>query len=381
MKKRISSPGMRKRVLAGVAIAWVGMLSSCAGQVKTKAKAPSHHFATSWSEIDESVRTQAAPFLEANYSLEIAVVRDRQNHYYSFSKHSDEPLPDENTFFGVNSITKVFVGLVLAQMVTEKKLNLDDPVQRYFHKVKFPKYKGHPITFRALITQSSGLPFLPDNMGEVVPTDPYGKYTDRQLFRYLSHAQLDVEPGVRYRYSNLGFGVLGCILAKIDHHTFSDMIERRVSKPLGLKDTHAFVDRSMKDRLMLGHDSLNQALPPRTSSECMKGSWVIRSTASDLAKYVVAELHPGITPFPQAMRLSQMVSTVLEDEKTAVGFAWDVGTLSGTYSKAGAGGGLSSEVFFNPGRDTGLVILSSSWPKDEKFGIGELGRALMTDLR
>ncbi len=361
----------------------IGVFSACAGHVAPEKSVESSksHFASSWEAVDPMVRAKAKDYLNANYSMEIAVLRGGERHFYSFSKHKDEPLPDEHTFFGINSDTKVFVGLILAQMVTEKKLKLDDPVQKYFKQVKLPQFDGIPITFRSLVTQSSGLPFIPDNMGKVSHTDPYAKYTDRLLFKYLSHAKLDFEPGTKYQYSDTGFGLLGCVLAKIDHRKFSDMIEKRISKPLRLKDTHAVVDHAMEARLMLGHDSSDQALPPRSSSECMRGSWGIHSTASDLIQFLGYQLHPEKSPFPQAIKLSQTTSTILENEKTAIGFAWDVRILSGTHSKGGAGGGLSSQMYFNQNRDTALVVLSSSWPDKDEEGPGALGWDIFTDLR
>ena len=70
---------------------------------------------------------------------------------------------DGNTVFDIASIEKTFVTTILADMVKQGLVNLDDPVEKYLpsNNVTVPVYKGHKITLKDLATHTSGLPDFP----------------------------------------------------------------------------------------------------------------------------------------------------------------------------------------------------------------------------
>jgi serine-type D-Ala-D-Ala carboxypeptidase/endopeptidase len=71
---------------------------------------------------------------------------------------------NENTIFGIGSITKVFTTILLSDMVQEGLIKLNDPVDKYLpSNVKVPQYNGHKITVEDLATHTSGLPEFPPN--------------------------------------------------------------------------------------------------------------------------------------------------------------------------------------------------------------------------
>jgi len=75
--------------------------------------------------------------------------------------------PAAHTIFEIGSVTKVFTATLLAAMVEEGLLALDDPVQRYLPAgVELP-VRGRPITLADLATHTAGLPRLP--RGFVLP--------------------------------------------------------------------------------------------------------------------------------------------------------------------------------------------------------------------
>lgn len=89
-----------------------------------------------------------------------------------------QPPLDGNSVFEIGSISKVFTSTVLAQMVLEHKVSLDDPVQKFLPAaVRVPSRNGKQITLGTLSVQNSGLPRLPNNMRPRYPTNPYADYT------------------------------------------------------------------------------------------------------------------------------------------------------------------------------------------------------------
>ena len=72
---------------------------------------------------------------------------------------------DGNTIFDIASITKTFATIVLADMVKQGLVNLNDPIEKYLPSntiIKVPSYNGHKITLKHLATHTSGLPDFPE---------------------------------------------------------------------------------------------------------------------------------------------------------------------------------------------------------------------------
>jgi CubicO group peptidase (beta-lactamase class C family) len=76
-----------------------------------------------------------------------------------------DPRPlNGDTVFEIDSITKVFTGLLLTDMVARKEVTLTDPVAKYLPSdVKVPERGGRQIRLLDLATHHSGLPDLPLN--------------------------------------------------------------------------------------------------------------------------------------------------------------------------------------------------------------------------
>ena len=163
--------------------------------------------------------------------------------------------------FELGSITKVFTALLLTEMVTRGEVALDDPVSKYLPgSVKMPARNGKQITFLDLATYTSGLPRLPDGIPSV-GDNPYAAYTVEQLYAFLSNHTLRFDPGTHYEYANLGFGLLGHVLALRANTSYEDLVVSRVCAPLGLEDTRISLTASMRERLAQGHLSNLNATP------------------------------------------------------------------------------------------------------------------------
>src|SRR6185312_474124 len=134
--------------------------------------------------------------------------------YGSLDKGDKRPL-NGDTLFEIGSITKVFTALLAADMAQRGELELDDPVQKYLPAaVKMPQRNGKQITLIDLATHTSGLPRMPENFRPKDPNNPYADYTVEALYSFLTSYELHRDIGIKYLYSNLGFGLLGQALAQ-----------------------------------------------------------------------------------------------------------------------------------------------------------------------
>jgi D-alanyl-D-alanine-carboxypeptidase/D-alanyl-D-alanine-endopeptidase len=146
---------------------------------------------------------------------------------------------DERTVFEIGSVTKTFTGTILASMVRDGSVRLDDPVAKYLpESVHVPRRNGKVITLLNLATQHSGLPRVPSNL-DVGSPDPYATYTTQKLYAFLNGYKLTRDPGESFEYSNLGVGLLGVALANRAHTSYEDLLRQRVLGPLGMD--HTFV--------------------------------------------------------------------------------------------------------------------------------------------
>ncbi|MES2305018.1 MAG: serine hydrolase [Gemmatimonadota bacterium] len=165
----------------------------------------------------------------------------------------DDAMTD-STLFEIGSITKVFTGTLLADMVLKREVALDDPVSKYLPGWTIPSFNGQQITLLDLATQSSGLPSIPDDFTPANPLDPYADYSESRLVAFLGRYQMKRAPGARYEYSNLGMGLLGRALAERAKKPYEALIRERILAPLGMADTR--IDLTAEDlaRAAGGHN-------------------------------------------------------------------------------------------------------------------------------
>ena len=133
--------------------------------------------------------------------------------YAGAQQASGSPHVDARTHFEFGSVTKTFVGLLLAQMALARELALDEPVQEALG-LPLSDARGQPITWADLATHRSGLPRLPDNLRHQGNPDPYAAYSASDLDAFVREWKADVPRDSRWAYSNLGFGLLGHALAR-----------------------------------------------------------------------------------------------------------------------------------------------------------------------
>jgi len=269
---------------------------------------------------------------------------------------------DRDTVFEIGSITKVFTALLLTEMVTRGEVALDDPVSKFLPgTVKMPDRNGKQITLLDLATYTSGLPRIPDGI-PASGDNPYAAYTVEQLYAFLSSYTLHYDPGTHYEYSNLGFGLLGHALALRAGSSYEDLLVSRVCEPLGLRDTCISLSNSMRERLAQGHAS---NLKPASNWDIptLAGAGALRSTASDLVKFVKATCLSGANaPLRSAidMLLQTRRPTNLPNTEVGLGCFIRTGNKDEIIWKDGGTGGYASFAGFSTTLRSGAIVLSNS---------------------
>ncbi|QKW39318.1 beta-lactamase family protein [Actinomadura sp. NAK00032] len=148
--------------------------------------------------------------------------------------------------FRIGSMTKPFVATVVLQLVGERRVVLDAPVERYLPGVvRGNGNDGRVITVRQLLQHTSGIPdYLTYLNPQEVLKDPLAHHDTRDLIDLaLAHPRL-FEPGEGWRYSNTNYLLAGMLIEKVTGRTYAEEIRRRIIKPLRLRDTSVPTDAS-----------------------------------------------------------------------------------------------------------------------------------------
>ena len=141
-----------------------------------------------------------------------------------------------DTVFHVASVSKEFAAAAIALLSLERKLSLDDPIQKHLPWVAD---FGHEITIRNLVHHNSGLRDQWSLLGMSGWRYSKDQITNDDVI-YLIERQRDLNfvPGDRYLYSNTGYTLMGLIVKKVSGQTLREFTTERIFKPLGMTRTH-----------------------------------------------------------------------------------------------------------------------------------------------
>ncbi len=144
-------------------------------------------------------------------------------------------LVDPHTIFDLASLTKpLTTALAMAELVKKKQVSLLTPLSEILPEViGTNKVK---ITVDMLLRHTSGLPAHREYFK--LMSDSYPRHTLRQMILY---DPLEVEPGKKVIYSDLGYMILAWVIEKICGQPLNDFVCGSIYTPLGL-DKLFFVD-------------------------------------------------------------------------------------------------------------------------------------------
>jgi D-alanyl-D-alanine carboxypeptidase len=176
-------------------------------------------------------------------------VRDRRGDAVLTSGVADvtsrAPMRGDSSF-RIGSMTKMFVATTVLQLVGERRLALDAPVERYLPGVvRGHGNDGRAITVRQLLQHTSGIPDYLNylNLQEVLE-DPLAHHDTRDLVNLALAHPPTFKPGTGWSYSNTGYLLAGMLIEKVTGHAYGQEIRRRIIKPLGLRQTYVPSDAS-----------------------------------------------------------------------------------------------------------------------------------------
>ncbi len=147
--------------------------------------------------------------------------------------------PDDRMLAG--SVGKTFAAATAFQLAQEGKIGLDDKIEKYFGKEAWFERlpNARDITVRHLMNHTSGLVRyeFKETFTKDLTANPMKVWTPEERLAYLFGEKAKFEAGKGWDYSDTNYIVLGMIIEKVTGKNFFDEANRRLIKPLKLKDT------------------------------------------------------------------------------------------------------------------------------------------------
>jgi CubicO group peptidase (beta-lactamase class C family) len=197
---------------------------------------------------------------------------------------------DADTVFRIASMTKSFTAMSIMKLRDEGRLSLDDPAERYVPEMaafKYPTTDSPKITIRHLLSHAEGFP--EDN--------PWGDRqladSDDQLSAMLrAGIPFSNAPGIAYEYSNLGFAILGRIVANVSKMNYVDFVSANILKPLAMTSTTLEPKNVPPNRLARGYRWEDEQWKdePLLSNGAFGSMGGMLTSVRDLSRYVAVFL-------------------------------------------------------------------------------------------
>jgi CubicO group peptidase (beta-lactamase class C family) len=305
----------------------------------------------------------------------VAIVRDQELAWAEgfgladiASKHAMTP----DALFGVASISKTFTGAAIVQLRDEGKLSLDDPLANFI-----PEFKAvtchfgriEDVTLRRLLTHLSGLVGESPTAHWRTATFP----TMEEILAGLAKSALVIEPHSAFKYSNLGFALLGEVVARVSGRPFTEYLRREILDPLGMKAS-CFTLEEAGSRMATGYlphpyDDVPETAPATTDHHGYAAAAGLRSSVEDLAKWISLQFRTKATKREGAQvlagkSLSEMhrVVFVERDWRTGYCLAWWAIRMGENicHEHGGSNPGFLSSLAFNKQRKMGVVALTNA---------------------
>ena len=267
-----------------------------------------------------------------------------------------------DTQFRVASITKLFTAVAIMQLRDAGLLDLDDPVQKHltnFHLAGVP----HPtVTIRELLLQLGGLPREPLEASwqeRVMPTRD-------QLMADLDKQEPAIPPETLWKYSNLGYAILGQLVKAVSDERFEDYVLRHIAQPLGMAHTLVNPPDDLKGTAIAigyGYRQADGTRQPRAFMHMggMYGAAGVISTAADLARFAAFFLSDAESEVLSAQSRREMlrVQAILPDWSGGQGLGFEtrrVGNQS-RIGHAGRGAGYAGRLDIDPVSKLAVIVL------------------------
>jgi CubicO group peptidase (beta-lactamase class C family) len=292
-----------------------------------------------------------------------------------------------NTVMNIGSISKTFTGVGMMRAVEDKKVSLDEDINKYLpFKVINPYFPGEKITLRNLATHTSGItdrsPIYegvyhyggdsPELLGAFLKSyfDPGGKYYSKENF-------LNVKPGTNREYSNIAAALAGYIVEVRTGQKLNEYTRKHIFRPLKMQDTGWF----LSEINAANHSKLYSRKGDVTKTVELYGLTTypdggVRTSVSDLSKFFICLLDGGTYEGARVLK-KESVEEMLQFQYTAAnkptnielneinsGLFWATKRNVLRVGHAGSDPGVRTEMLSDLAKEVAVIVFVNTDIKD-----------------
>jgi serine-type D-Ala-D-Ala carboxypeptidase/endopeptidase len=234
-------------------------------------------------------------------AISVGILANGKAYAFHKGKLINGKSPTNTTLYEIASLTKTFTGALLAKAISDKKIGIDDDIRKHLPD-SFPnlEFDDHPISYRHLVTHTSGLPNMFPQRPEIFNNPNWDElpykinklqegYTKRQFIEELHHVKLDTIPGFKFGYSNTGANVLGYCLERVYNRDYNDLVKSIILEPLKMDNTHVGISKKNINLVAKGLNVNSIEMPMRAEKELNAEGGII-SSLIDMIKYMRFQL-------------------------------------------------------------------------------------------
>lgn len=283
-----------------------------------------------------------------------------------------EATPD--TRYPIASITKAFVAVSVLQLRDAGELSLDDPLDRHVSEAP-----SGP-TIATLLSHLSGIQReVPGSRWETLEFP-----TREELLGSLGEVELVLDPARAWHYSNLGFVLLGEIVARRSGLSVERYVEERVLHPIGLRAT-TWAPAEPAARGYLTHPFADSVLhePAEADKGVTSAAGGLWSTTGDLARFGAFLHEPDPTVLaPASVEEMRTLRVLAEPQRWTLGFGLGLmlhrfGDRVFVGHDGGAIGGVSSLLVEQETGVGAVVLVNTTAPLEPAQLAAELAGAAL----
>lgn len=320
--------------------------------------------------------------------LQLAIVKNGKiikSKGYGLSNIQHSVKVTNETVFPINSMTKLFTGVAVMQLVEQKKLSIDDEIGQ--HLPELPT-SWHHITIKQLFAHTSGLPHIlsgrnVDLIANNIPEAAWAKVQTKPL-NFKTNSQ--------FKYNQTGYVILGKIINKLANQEFTDFITdyqlAEVSMTLTKQAGFAYFEDVIPNQASQYRYRRNGKLRTEFAefAPLMRTAAGMSSTANELAQYAIA-LQNGSLLNESSLK-DLWTPVVLNNGRTAGFSSYENGYAIGwqvesrkVHRGISASGANANTLMIYPEDDLSIVVLTNLLGSLPIQFIDEIASTYLTDMK
>lgn len=283
--------------------------------------------------------------------------------YLGFESETSKIPVNKKSLFQVGSISKPVAAWAAMTLVRDRKLDLDQPVQRYIKQWSIPasKFSTEQVTLRRLLSHTAGF-----RLGG------YGGFPEGQALPTLVESlsgktngsgsvELFQEPAKGFSYSGGGYTIIQLLIEEVSGIPFSDYVQLAVLGPLQMVESSYQPKAELLERRIQPHSAFRKPIAQHDFRAQAAAS--LHTTVSDLGRFIIANLME--TSVLDSDAIAMMHTPIADAGFADVGLGFFVSADGKLIGHGGANFGWRAEIQFSTESRDGLIVMTNSEGADQ----------------